>query len=172
MIGKGTTSVVPSSLNQNLVIPNRAESPVRNLLFVDATTNPRCPIDCPERSRRVSLLLRDVGFHELVPLRILGAPRPGRARLQSCRHSDKTHTARKTALQPRPRSPKNLVIPNRAESPVRNLLYADATTDQGCPSFAYSAKGGIPRPRPSGNSGDSRDRKAGLQLCRRFRERN
>src|ERR1039458_10662033 len=65
----GRTSALPQAA-KNLVIPNRAESPVRNLLFADTTTNRGCPIACPERSRRVSRLLRDMGFHDPIPLMI------------------------------------------------------------------------------------------------------
>ena len=50
---------------------------MRNLLFTPRHHYPRVP--------HVSLLLRDVGFHGSIPLRILAAPRPGRVRLQSCR---------------------------------------------------------------------------------------
>ena len=42
-----------------------------------------CPIARPERSRRVSRLLQDVGFHRLPPM-TWKAPRPGRPRLKSC----------------------------------------------------------------------------------------
>jgi hypothetical protein len=45
------------------------------------------------------------------------------------------------------------VIPNRAESPVRNLLSADTTTKEGAPFFAHFAKSGIPQPHPSEDSG-------------------
>jgi hypothetical protein len=43
LIGKGTTSVVPQAKTKS-VIPNRAESPVRNLLSADLTPNCGCPI--------------------------------------------------------------------------------------------------------------------------------
>jgi hypothetical protein len=35
---------------------------------------------------------------------------------------------------------KRFVIPNRAESRARNLLYASTTTNEGAPSFAHFAK--------------------------------
>jgi hypothetical protein len=134
----GFADTTPSrrKLQKNFVIPNRAESPVRNLLFVDATKNTGCPIACPERSQRVSLLLRDVGYHERVPL---GGrtPRPGRARLKSCRHSDKTHTAFGDSASTARQAPQNLVVPNQAGSPVRNLLSTDANKTAGGPSFAH-----------------------------------
>jgi hypothetical protein len=38
------------------------------------------------RVRHSSPTLRSVGFHNPIPLRIWEAPRPGRARLQSCRN--------------------------------------------------------------------------------------
>jgi hypothetical protein len=102
------------------------ESPVRNLLFVDAT-------------------LRKVGFHEPVPLGMLEAPRAGRARLQSCRHSDKTHTAfGRLRFNVVPKITKNLVIPNRAGSPVKNLLFADATTSRRCPIFRALLRKSLP----------------------------
>jgi hypothetical protein len=99
---------------------------VRNLLFRRSHHETRLPH--PSRT------LRRVGFHNPVPLRIRKAPRPGRPRLQSCHQ---------------PIMIIKFVIPNRAESPVRNLLSADTTTKEAAPFFAHFAKSGIPQPHPS-----------------------
>jgi hypothetical protein len=59
------------------------------------------------------------------------------------------------------------VIPNRAESPVRNLLSADTTTKEAAPFFAHFAKSGIPQPHPSEDSEAPRPGRARLQPCRK-----
>src|SRR5208282_5419707 len=55
-----------------------------------------CEGACPERSRRV-------GFHCPILLRIWKAPRPGRARLQSCRKPKEMDQSRKAAKECSPR---------------------------------------------------------------------
>lgn len=67
----------PTSPLNSVVIPNRAESLVRNLLFSRNLHDPRVPH--PSRT------LQRAGFHGPIPLRIWGTPQPGRARLKSCR---------------------------------------------------------------------------------------
>jgi hypothetical protein len=102
--------------NKTLVIPNRAESPLRNLLSADATTTGReRPQIAPQASKPT----------HAQPWKS-GASAPRKAPKEA------------TGLQP-PWTPfarilvrqtnKTLVIPNRAESPVRNLMSADATTN-------------------------------------------
>jgi hypothetical protein len=126
---------------------------VRNLLFADATPDRGCPIlralcegACPELAE--------------------GCRKPQKRGWS--RHSRPASTATSKAAGFSPRGAfrfvsahdpvgqglhKIIVIPNRAESPVRNLLFADAAMTEGAPCLASFARHGIPRLNPSENFG-------------------
>ena len=76
-------------------------------------------------------------------------------------------SGRRLQTQARRKPARTLCHSESAESPARNPLSASTTTNEGAPPFAHFAKGGIPRPHPSGDVEAPRPGRARLKSCRK-----